>query len=209
MISEYKKSTKSFLDWIIHKSNICKPELKNNKVTVRNLRIRVNEIILWGHQRVQLDWATEFSRDLTKIMSKAIELRKQVHSIHQNNEKTKHDDQEELSRYTLVNKSHLFFIKFLEDSQRKLGKWALSLISLHLSKSDQPLNEVHVFSKFAGLELTEDLPDDRAHFLDLDSMETILDMDVKDLDQEYGDLCLQLICYLIELTTLDNEIQTV
>jgi hypothetical protein len=230
MYQEYKESTKSFIAWIRSTSEKCSPKLKKIKDNLNAVRICVNSIVSQPDlSRFQGgNVANQFVKGFRAALVKgkrAVELRRTFHSFFSlEKEKEEYKSSSDLSS---SNASHLYCIQLLAQCVKKLENWA-KRISFHLesssaesrrcSKKTEEEDIGFVLSslplKFSGLEIEEISEDEEEDLTETDDIkekdrinsknDQFKDMSFDAIDEQYGTIKLQFLCFCLDLIYLDQ-----
>jgi hypothetical protein len=197
---DYKLSTEQFKKWILKTSaNKSLPDCLNY------LRVHVQNIV---QNVATLAKQKNFFKELNGALyhgKVAIKARTTVH-LTKINERPKTVSPEEYQKYLDNNTSHRHCIQLLQECWEKLSCLAADASNSDKDKSGASQEEVALEAeslpmKLSTLEL-QDLPEEASSGLSLPADEEILDLD--DLDLQYGDIRLRIICFFIEMTQLEE-----
>jgi aromatic ring-cleaving dioxygenase len=201
---EYKASTNQFESWILKTST-----LKGLPNELNQLKNHVDDILVNSQTLLQKDC---FIPDLTRALyhgKRAIEARKRVHlgKVH---DQPKNVSPEEYHQYVQANAQHAYCIELLQECHDKLSVIATKAAAKQAAdqaarKHNIPEKSVEhdVAEQFAGLSV-EATPKEEEEERTPWKSQKIDAVGLDEIDLQYGDIRLRLICFFLEMVELEE-----
>jgi hypothetical protein len=199
MYQAYTESTDHFVNWVVQTS-----KLKNLPHTLNALQIRIQDIVSDPANQPRKG---NFLKDLKTALihaEKAIEVRASVHMVQQPKVGTS-SSRAGKDETTLNHEDHVAAIKILRECHSTLKDWSLNQREVLRAEKYNPKKKTVKSSS------TNKSSDPFALQIDNEDNEDTTNVDLKngndlvlkDLDSQYGDIRLRLVCFFIEIASFE------